>query len=51
MDDQSVREVSTLIIVCMLGAFALSAILFIITLSGSHTSISSNSDTATSTDR
>jgi hypothetical protein len=51
MDDQEVHEIGTLIVVCMLGAFVVSAILFVITLSGSRASIGSNSDTATSTDR
>jgi hypothetical protein len=51
IDDQRVREIGTLIVVCMLGAFALSAIFFIITLSSSRATTGSQSDTATSTDR
>jgi hypothetical protein len=52
IDEQSVREIITLIGLCVFGAFALSAIIFIIiTLSASRPSTGSNPETATSTDR
>jgi hypothetical protein len=51
IDEQRVREIITLIGLCVFGSFALAAIIFIITLSASRPSIGSNSETATSTVR
>jgi hypothetical protein len=51
IDDQRVWEIINLIGVCVLGAFALAAILFILTLSVSRAPTESNSETATSTVR
>jgi hypothetical protein len=48
IDEQRVREIIVLIGVCVLGAFVLSAIVFIITLSEPQSSPAPNSD-ATST--
>jgi hypothetical protein len=49
IDEQEVREVSSLIGICVFGAFALSAIVIILGLAGERTSPPTQTTNATST--
>jgi hypothetical protein len=51
IDDQRVWEIITLLGLCVLGAFVLAAIVFIITLSSARVSTGANPELATSTVR